>query len=252
MTVSLAWNALGSSFIDAPMGEVEAGDRVAVLGPNGAGKSTFLRMLAGLGNPERGTVHISGHPLSTLLPGDLARLRSYVEQEPTLPDDLSVATYVSLGGFTSSKGLGFETESMRASIVGALNRLRVGEKADHLLASLSGGERRLAVVARAFFQDAPLLFLDEPVTFLDLPNEAVLLDALREESEKGRIVVAVMHQIERALEFANKIVFVRSGQVSAPIRVAEVEETRLESVFGIPFSRIMVGEKSHFLRGRAQ
>jgi iron complex transport system ATP-binding protein len=205
----------GSRILDGVSGSVEAGEWVTVIGPNGAGKSTLLRAVAGLVS-SRGDVEIGGDDGSALGRREVARRVALVPQLPALPPQMTVAEYVLLGrtphlGYLAREG-GHDLEVAD----GALARLDLLDFASRRLGTLSGGERQRAVLARAFAQQAPILLLDEPTSALDVgrgQQALELVDALRRES--GLTVLAAMHDLTLAGQYADRLLLLDGGRVVA-------------------------------------
>ena len=208
---------------------VDRGEWVAVVGPNGAGKSTLLRAIAGLVR-FTGTVRVGGDDASALARAELARRIAVVPQEPLLPPDMRVADYVLLGRTPHLGYLGSEGPGDIAAVVSALERLDLLAFARRKLRTLSGGERQRVVLARALAQEAPLLVLDEPTTALDVGRQQhvlELVDGLRRH--EGLTVVAAMHDLTVAAQFAGRLILLDGGRVVASGAPEEVVTEELVS-----------------------
>jgi iron complex transport system ATP-binding protein len=212
----------GTRILDGVSGSVEAGEWVTVIGPNGAGKSTLLRAVAGL-VPRQGGIEIGGDEGSGLARRELARRVALVPQLPSLPPQMTVAEYVLLGrtphlGYLAREGVR-DLEVADA----ALNRLDLVGLASRRLGTLSGGERQRAVLARALAQEAPILLLDEPTNALDVgrgQQALELVDALRREG--GLTVLAAMHDLTLAGQYADRLLLLDAGRVVAAGGVHDV------------------------------
>jgi iron complex transport system ATP-binding protein len=194
---------------------VEAGEWVTVIGPNGAGKSTLLRAVAGL-LPFAGSLSLLGTPTSALRRRERARLIAMVAQTPVVPPGIGVFDYVLLGRTPYIAPLGRESAADLAAVHEALARLDLERFAHRPLETLSGGERQRVFLARAIAQAAPVLLLDEPTTSLDIGHQQEVLelvDALRRDS--GLTVLATMHDLSIAGEYAERLVLLADGAVAA-------------------------------------
>jgi len=192
-----------------------AGGWLALIGPNGAGKSTLLRAAAGL-VPYQGTVRLDGADVRSLRVRDRARLIAYVPQEPVLPPDMTVEQYVLLGRTPHLGYLGGPGRHDRDRVTAALERLDVARFAGRRLARLSGGERQRVVLARALATEPRLLLLDEPTSMLDVGHEQhvlELVDGLRRDA--GLTVLATLHDLTIAGQYADELVLLHEGQVVA-------------------------------------
>ena len=194
---------------------VARGEWVALIGPNGAGKTTILRAVAGL-LPFAGEVLLDGAALAGSSRREIARQIALVPQQPQTPPELTVAEYVLLGRTPHIGYLASETRADRLAAERAIARLALRPFAARPLGSLSGGELQRAVLARALAQDAPLLLLDEPTSALDLGRQQQaleLVDELRRDEELT--VVAAMHDLSLAGQFADRLLLLDAGRIVA-------------------------------------
>jgi iron complex transport system ATP-binding protein len=201
---------------------VADGEWVALIGPNGAGKTTLLRAVARL-VPFSGEIALDGRAVGELSRSELARLVAVVPQEPSTPPWMTVAEYVLLGRTPHLGPLAKEGARDRDAAARALGRLDLLPFAGRRLGTLSGGEKQRVVVARALAQEARIVLLDEPTAALDIGHQQQaldLLDGLRGES--GLTLVAAMHDLTLAAQYADRMVLLDAGRVSAEGRPHEV------------------------------
>ncbi|MET8834818.1 ABC transporter ATP-binding protein [Micromonospora sp. NPDC004540] len=194
---------------------VAVGEWVTVIGPNGAGKSTLLRAVGGL-LPAPGAVSLFGTPINSLRRRDRARVVATVAQSPVVPAGMSVFDYVLLGRTPYIPALGRESAADLAAVHEVLGRLDLGAFGHRELATLSGGERQRVFLARALAQGATLLLLDEPTSALDIGHQQEVLelvDQLRREHDLT--VLATMHDLSIAGEYADRLVLLAEGRVAA-------------------------------------
>jgi iron complex transport system ATP-binding protein len=201
--------------------EVGAGEIVGLLGPNGAGKSTLVRVLSGVLGPYRGTIVLDGDELAALPRREVARRLAVVPQESPTDLPYTALETVLLGRHPHLAGLAFESDRDLETARAALVRLGAAELADRHLAELSAGERQRVAAARALAQETPLLLLDEPTSFLDLRFQVELFDLLRELAREGRAIVAVLHDLNLAAEYCDRVVLLERGRVAAAGPTAE-------------------------------
>ena len=195
--------------------QVLPGEWIALIGPNGAGKTTLLRAIAGLVQ-YTGTIALEGCDAQALRRTELARLVAVVPQEPTTPEWMTVGEYVLLGRTPHLGPLAKEGERDREAAGRALARLDLLGYSERRLGTLSGGEKQRVVVARALAQEARVVLLDEPTAALDIGHQQQaleLLDLLRFESELT--LVAAMHDLTLAAQYADRMVLLDEGRIVA-------------------------------------
>ena len=192
---------------------VPPGGWVTVVGPNGAGKSTLLRAVGGIVDAT-GSIDLGGRPAAGMTRREMARLVALVPQEPVIPRGMRVIDYVLLG---RTAHLGFFEAEGAADLdvaVKALADLDAGPLADRTGATLSGGERQRIVIARALAQESPVLLLDEPTTALDVGHQQEVLDLVdRLRAERNLTVLATMHDLTLAGQYADWLVMLDAGEV---------------------------------------
>jgi iron complex transport system ATP-binding protein len=204
----------GRAVVDAVDLEVAAGEWLALIGPNGGGKTTLLRAIAGL-VPFAGDVRLAGRPALELRRAEISRLLALVPQEPATPPWMTVGEYVLMGRTPHLGPLAREGQGDREAAGRALARLDLAGYEARRLGTLSGGEKQRAVVARALAQEASIVLLDEPTAALDIGHQQQaleLLDALRAES--GLTLVAAMHDLTLAAQYADRMVLLDRGRVA--------------------------------------
>lgn len=230
---------------------VRPGEILAVCGPNGSGKSTLLATLAGDLKPDAGTVEIDGVPIRMFPAADLARERAVLEQSPRLAAPFRVEELVGFGASCAPVTVGdvapLTREAMRDTDVLSLAQARTDR--------LSGGEAARAHLSRVLAQvlagrlgdGGKYLLLDEPTASLDLSHQFTAMRCIRKVAADGSGVLAVLHDLNLAATFADRIVLLRAGAIVADGGPAEVfREDILSDVFGIAFR--VVAEAGQSLR----
>jgi iron complex transport system ATP-binding protein len=214
---------------------VPAGRVVALLGANGAGKTTALRALARLHRPAAGRVLLGGDDLWRLSPRSAARRLAWLPQGDEAAGPLTVEEAALLGRVPHRGWLAPYRAEDREAVAAVLARLGLTDLADRPLATLSGGERRRALLARALVQEAEVLVLDEPTAHLDLRHQVELLELLRGlADERGLAVVASFHDLNQAARTADELVLLAEGRVLARGPAAEVlTAAHLERAYGL-------------------
>ncbi len=221
---------------------VAAGEWVTVIGPNGAGKSTLLRAVGGR-LAHRGSVSVNGTHVSALSRRALARTVAVVAQSPVVPPGMTVIDYVLLGRTPYISPLGRESARDLAVVDGVLERLELTAFTGRLLATLSGGERQRVFLARALAQEAPLLLLDEPTSSLDIGHQQDVLDLVDDlRRDRNLTVLATMHDLSVAGEYADRLVLMAGGRVVAAGPPAEVLTEELLSAEYHARVRVVAGD----------
>jgi iron complex transport system ATP-binding protein len=201
---------------------VRAGEWVTVIGPNGAGKSTLLRAIGGA-HPYTGMVTIDGTLTSELPRRRRAQLVATVAQQPVVPPGMLVLDYVLLGRTPYIPLLGRESAADVAIVEQTLRQLDLVRFARRPLETLSGGEQQRVFLARVLAQGAPLLLLDEPTSALDIGHQQEVLDLVDTlRREHGLTVLATMHDLSIAGEYADRMVLLADGAVVAAGPPADV------------------------------
>lgn len=208
----------------------------ALIGPNGCGKSTLLKGLGRILKPAEGAVLLDGRPIAELSTRAVALALGLLPQGPTAPEGLTVHALVAQGRYPH-QGLfrrwseDDERATRRALAITGLEAL-----AGRPLDTLSGGQRQRAWIAMVLAQDTELLLLDEPTSFLDLGHQIEVLDLVAQlNSDEGRTVVMVLHDINQAFRYAHHLIVMKAGEVVArgdPERVITPE--LIQEVFGVP------------------
>jgi iron complex transport system ATP-binding protein len=202
---------------------IPRGQIVGVIGPNGAGKSTLVRLVLGLRKPTAGRVLLGAErrDVATLPRREAARLVAAVTQEEALEFPFTVREVVLLGRTARLGPLGFESAVDRTTAERAMEETGVAHLADRLLYTLSGGERKRVFLARALAQEPELLVLDEPAAALDIHHQIAIFDLLRARHERGVTVLVVVHDLNLAAQYCERLLLVRAG---APVVDGTVEE----------------------------
>jgi iron complex transport system ATP-binding protein len=217
---------------------LEAGGRgvVGLIGPNGSGKTTLLRVLYGALAPAAGTVELDGTALARLRPQERARRMAVVAQEQPPEVPISVADLVLLGRSPLVPPLRSYRREDHAAAERALRRVGLLHLADRPVTALSGGERQRVLIARALAQGGAHLLLDEPTNHLDIRYQHEVLGLLRELDVS---VVVVLHDLNLAARFCDRLVLLHGGVVAAAGTVDEVLRPEvLEPVYEVRVSRV--------------
>jgi iron complex transport system ATP-binding protein len=195
--------------------DIASGEIVTLLGPNGCGKSTLIKLMLGLYRPGQGSIHLDGVDISRLDSKTIARMIAYVPQIHRSSFPYTVMDIVLMGRIPH-KTFFFRYSKKDIDIAGdAMGRLSISHLAERPYTELSGGERQLAVVARAIAQGAKTLIMDEPATGLDYGNQLRLLEEIIRLSREGYTFIKSTHSPEHALWVADRAVMIKNGAIMA-------------------------------------
>ncbi|MEV4812016.1 ABC transporter ATP-binding protein [Micromonospora avicenniae] len=215
--------------------ELPADAFTVIVGPNACGKSTLLRTLARLIAPRSGSVLLDGKAIQELPTREVARRLAVLPQSPLVPEGVTVADLVGRGRQPYQRWWRQWSEEDSAAVDRAMVLADVAGLADRPVDTLSGGQRQRVWIAMTLAQDTEALLLDEPTTFLDLAHQVEVLDLLhRLRVERGRTVVAVLHDLNQAARYADHLVAMRAGAVVAAGPPREILDADLvREVFGL-------------------
>ncbi len=217
--------------------EIEPGTVTAILGPNGAGKTTLLHLALGWLAPQNGLVRLNGQPLSHYSRRELGQWIALVPQSERIPFEYSITEYVLLGRAPYLAPLDMPGAEDCQISERVIEQVGLGHMNRRAITTLSGGERQLALVARALAQQPRLLLLDEPTSHLDLANKARLIKLMQELAARGVTMLLTTHEPDVAAAIATHLVLMRDGQVYQTGRLPEVfTAEHLSATYGVPVS----------------
>jgi ABC-2 type transport system ATP-binding protein len=209
---------------------VKPGEIFGFLGPNGAGKTTTIKMMAGLLNPDEGSIKIKGYDIhrQTL---DVKRNIGYVPDNPDVFDRLTGMEYLNF----MADVYRMPAEDRKARISGYLDMFDLTDAADDLIKSYSHGMKQKIVLTGALIHDPALWVLDEPMVGLDPKSAHLLKEQMREHCDKGNTVFFSTHVLEVAEKLCDRIGIIHKGRL---IAIGTMDELRkgdnadsLENIF---------------------
>lgn len=207
---------------------VPPGQITVIIGANACGKSTLLRAMARLLAPRQGRVVLDGKDLHRLPTREVARTLGLLPQSPVAPEGITVADLVARGRHPYRRLLARWTAEDDAAVARALELTGTADLADRPVDELSGGQRQRVWIAMALAQETDILLLDEPTTFLDLSHQVEVLDLLTDlNRERGTTIVMVLHDLNLAARYADHLVAVKAGRISAAGAPEAVLDARL-------------------------
>jgi iron complex transport system ATP-binding protein len=215
--------------------QLTEGSFTAIVGPNGCGKSTLLRALGRLLRPAGGQVLLDGQAIARTPTREVAKVLGLLPQSPVAPEGLTVADLVARGRHPHQSWLRQWSRDDEAVVAESLAWTDVSELAGRPVDELSGGQRQRAWISMALAQGTDLLLLDEPTTYLDLSHQIDVLELVsRLHTERGRTVAVVLHDLNLAARYAQRLVAMKDGVLVAEGTPAEVlTEQLLADVFDL-------------------
>jgi iron complex transport system ATP-binding protein len=196
--------------------KIAPGTITCLVGPNGSGKSTLLKGCARLLELRDGAVLLDGDHLKALGSMEIARRLAVLPQAPTTPQNMTVRELVEQGRYPHVGPLRMLRRQDGEAVARALAATDMLDFSDRDVDQLSGGERQRAWIALALAQETPTLFLDEPTTFLDVGFQLEVLHLVRDlNAEGGMTIVMVLHDLNHAMSYADRIVCLSNGEIVA-------------------------------------
>lgn len=194
-------------------GTFSPGQMIGIIGPNGSGKSTLLKTIAGIYRHHDGSLTFDGESAHTLSRKEMAKSVSYVPQETVITVDFTVREIVQMGRHVhqplfarpSIQDDQIVTDAMRQTNCLHLETKKVNQ--------LSGGQRQLAIIAKALAQETPVLLLDEPIAALDIYYQLHILKMLAELKNRGKTVIIVLHDLNLAARFCDRLLLLNHGRL---------------------------------------
>ncbi|WP_040672029.1 ATP-binding cassette domain-containing protein [Nitratireductor indicus] len=211
LTVSYAPSA--KPVVDGVSVQFADGRFTALVGPNGCGKSTLIKAIMGFLPASSGSVLLNDTPLHGIGRRELAKRVAYLPQENYCPDYITLGELVELGGYARYSLFGGPGERDRALFMDALATVGLEGMASKPVNALSGGQRQRAWIAMILAQDADTILLDEPVNHLDVHYQYAILALIRSLTQRGKTIVAVLHDLNLTSAFADEVVMMHDGKV---------------------------------------
>ncbi|AKK01987.1 ABC transporter ATP-binding protein [Corynebacterium epidermidicanis] len=207
----------------------------AIIGPNGCGKSTLLKSFARILTPTEGAVFLGEDNLRDLGSREVATRLAFLPQTTVTPPDITVSELVRRGRFPHQSLLKPWSREDSRAVSAALSAASVAELADVRVAELSGGQRQRVWLAMVLAQNTPALLLDEPTTYLDISHQYGLLELAKAlVTQLDRTVVAVLHDLQQAVRYADHLIVMKNGEIVATGVPEEIVTSELiREVFGI-------------------
>ncbi len=228
--VSFSYN--GQLILNRVDFEVNRGELLAILGPNGVGKTTLIKCINAILRPEHGAIYVNGEDVLSMTPLKIARRIGYVAQRSdasrmTVFDAILMGRRPHLAWRVSEKDLKIADA--------AIKRLRLEKLMLRYTDQMSGGELQKVAIGRALVQEPDLLLLDEPISSLDLKNQIDIMNLVRRLVIEHRVAaVMTMHDLNVALRYSDKYLFLKDGTVFSTGNIQDITADMVQAVYGLP------------------
>ncbi|WP_101757546.1 ABC transporter ATP-binding protein [Oceanicoccus sp. KOV_DT_Chl] len=214
--------------------DIRAGELIGLIGPNGAGKTSLLRILANLQAADSGGVTLDNQPLTRIPRKQLAQHLGYLEQGAPAHWPLQVRRLVELGRLPYLSPWSNLSAADAAIVDTAMQQAEVEHLSQRIISTLSGGERLRVLIARLFASQPNIILADEPIAALDPYHQLHTMELLRTHCDQAGSAVVVMHDLNMAARFCDRLILLHHGVVAAQGSVESVLTTdNLSSVYGI-------------------
>ena len=213
---------------------VEDSGFISLLGPNGAGKSTLFRCMLGLLEPSGGSVHICGRDIRAMPAAELAHRVAYIPQSHSPVFNFSVFDMVLMGTTSQLSRFASPGKKQEQLAEAAMERIGIAHLKNRGCGNISGGERQLALIARAIAQQAKILVMDEPSASLDYGNKLRVMETVKGLTREGYTVIQSTHDPDQAYLYSDKIIALFDGKIVASGTPREtISSSLISTLYGV-------------------
>ncbi len=217
-----------------------------IMGPNGSGKTTLVKNMAGILKPQEGVIEIKNKNLNNYALRDFSRISAYVPQKIFNLPSLTVYESVLFGRIPFMTYMEKDIDKKITSDL--IREMGLSDISFKNINEISGGELQKTIIAQAISKEPEILFLDEPLNNLDIKNQHNIMKLLHEMTLKRKItIIAVLHDLNMALKFCDKIIFLKNGSICFSGKTNELNSSIINSVFSIECEILKKGEKAYAL-----
>lgn len=228
---NLSFSVQKAKILDNVSMHIHEREFVGLIGPNGSGKSTLLKNMYRMLKPQAGDVFLFNENIYKQSPKEMAKQLAVVGQETPILFDFTVKDLVAMGRTPHKRLIEGDTTEDRDIIEQSLRQAGIFNLKDRNFSSLSGGEKKRVIVARALAQQAKVMVLDEPTNHLDIQHQLQLMDLIRSLSIT---VVAALHDLNIAATYCDKIYVLQNGEIMAYGTPQDIlTPALLKEVFGV-------------------
>ncbi len=202
---------------------IEEGEFISIIGPNGSGKSTLLKTLNNIYTPRKGNIYLDGEKIQKIKRREIAKRISLVPQESQINYEFTVEEIVTMGRHPYKRRFEKENLEDKRIIEEAMEMTYTTKLRDKLITEISGGEKQRVIIAKALAQNSSIILLDEPTSSLDINHQIEVLELLKKlNKNKNTTVVIVLHDINIASRYSDRIIFLKDGKIISKGRPEEV------------------------------
>lgn len=215
---------------------VKPGQFWGIIGPNGSGKTTLLNLISGVEKPDQGEIVLGGKPLASYRRKELSRKLAVLQQDGLPPVPFLVREVIEMGRFPFQDWRGKESDVNAEKLLHEImEKLELKELEDRPLSMLSGGQRQRAALGKVMAQQPEIVLLDEPTTYLDIRYQMHFMELVSSwQREEGLTVVAVMHDLNLASLFCDRLLVLQEGKIAAEGTPDEILSSEtMEAVFEV-------------------
>lgn len=228
--------------------QINTGEIVGLIGPNGAGKSTLLKCLANLENPSEGHCYLNGVDVTQVAPKVLAAKMGFLAQGAEAHWPLRVSRLIALGRLPYQGMMRKLSKDDEVAIAHAVSLAEVEGLLERIVTTLSGGEMARVMLARLLATDPDLILADEPIASLDPYHQLHILEILKSHAQRGGAVVVVLHDLNHAMHFCDRLILLDQGHIVANGQPKDVlSEHYLNQVYHVESVRFESDESSYIL-----
>lgn len=232
--LSFTWPMADSELFSNLNLDFPTGQTICLIGPNGSGKTTMIELILGWRKSDIGSIQVEGRTVSAIPARERGRTMALVPQEERLPFSYSTLEYVLLGRAPYLPPLASPGKHDREKAWDVLEKVGISHLAHRAVPRLSGGEKRMVLIARALIQEPRILLLDEPANHLDPANRERVMDILAALKSSGITLVISSHEPDMVTRLADKVVLLQAGTIPLMGSTEEmITPGRLASLYGV-------------------
>lgn len=211
--------------------EINSGEKTIIIGPNGCGKTTLLRLMSGYLSPNSGKIILKGRNIKNYSTKERSKIIAMMHQNSNSNFDFKVEEVISMGRYPFIPWNGKFDDDDYKIIESAIDLMELYDLKEKYISEISGGEKARVMAARTFVQDTELVLMDEPISAMDVKQQIKLMNIINEED---RTFIIVLHDLNLASIFADRIVLMNEGKIIADGSPSEVITTEnIRAVYGV-------------------